>query len=582
MNWIKTAFSYLWTKAVAHKFITFIILLVVIGGGYYEYKNITGSVVTTQYVTSAAQKGTLVVSVSGSGQVSASNQTNVQAQVSGTVASIPVSNNQSVKAGQALIILDTTNDERAVRNAQSSLENAQLALQTLMAPASTSTLLQSQQSAVQAQQSLQTNQSNLASDYTSAYADISNTFIDLSGVMSGLNGVLYNTTLNKIQANADAYTNLISNINPNAQVYHDSAIAGYQAAYTAYNQALADYKNTTINSSTSTIESLLAETYSTLKIISIANSDTKNLLDLVNTTLQQQGNMRIPAQLNTDETSMQSYISTTNSHLQTILQIQNSIQSDKQAIAVGQISIQQTAAALAQLQSGPTQLQIQTQQLAVTQAQNSLSDAKENLNNDYVRAPFDGTITNITARVGQPASGTLAVLVGNIQLAQATLNEVDVVNIKVGQQATITFDALPDLTLTGKVSEVDTIGTVSQGVVSYNVQVALDVPNAQVKPGMSDTVSIITNVKQDVLLVPNSAISTKQNVSYVQVMQASGTPSDVEVTTGLSNDSETEILSGINEGDKVVTRTITSSSATTQTTQSGGGLGGIRIPGIGR
>ena len=581
MSWIKNLSGSLWSKAMAHKFIAFVILVVVVGGGYYEYKHLTAGTVTIQYVTQAAQKGTLVVSVSGSGQVSASNQTNIQAQVSGTVASIPVSNNQNVKAGQVLIVLDTTNDERAVRNAQSSLDNAQLALQTLMQPAETSTVLQSQQSVVQSQQSLETSQNNLASDYTAAYTDISNTFIDLSGVMSGLNGVLYNTTINKIQTNADAYTNLISNINSNAQTYHDNAIAGYQAAYTAYNQALSDYKNTSINSSTSTIESLLSETYSTLKIISIANSDTKNLLDLVNTTLQQQGNLKVPTQLNTDETSMQSYISTTNNHLQTILQIQNSIQSDKQSIAIGQISIQQTAAALAQLQSGPTQLQIQTQQLAVTQAQNALSDAKENLNNDYVRAPFGGIVTNITARVGQPASGTLAVLVSDAQLAQATLNEVDVVNVKVGQQATITFDALPDMTLTGKVSEVDTIGTVSQGVVSYNVQVALDVSNAQVRPGMSDTVAIITNVKQDTLLVPNAAITTKGNATYVQVLGADGTPAQVEVTTGLANDTQTEILSGIKEGDKIVTKTVTSSTTTVTTPSSSGGLRGIRIPGIG-
>ncbi len=581
MSWIKSTAGLVWSKAIAHKFIAFIIIVAVVGGGYYEYKHLTAGTVTTQYVTSAAEKGTLVVSVSGSGQVSASNQTNIQAQVSGIVSSVPVTDNQKVKAGQILVILDTTNDERAVRNAQSSLENAQLALQTLLQPPSTSTLLQSQQSVVQSQQSLQNGQNSLASDYTSAYADVSNVFIDLSGVMAGLNNVLYSTSINKIQANVDAYTNLIADINANATQYHDSAISGYQAAYAAYNQALADYKNSSINSSTSTIESLLSETYGTLKIVSTANSNVKNLLDLVNTTLQQQGNLKIPAQLNVDETSMQSYISTTNNHLQTILQIQNSIQSDKQAITIGQISVKQTAAALEQLQSGPTQLQIQTQKLSVTQAQNALSDAKENLNNDYVRAPFDGIITDITARVGQPASGTLAVLVSNAQLAQATLNEVDVVNVKVGQQATVTFDALPDMTLTGKVSEVDTIGTVVQGVVSYNVQVALDVSNDQVRPGMSDTLAIITNVKQDVLLVPNAAISTKSDASYVQVLGADGLPTQVEVTTGLANDTQTEILSGINEGDKVVTRTITS-TATTPTTQSSGGLGGIRIPGIGR
>ena len=96
---------------------------------------------------------------------------------------------------------------------------------------------------------------------------------------------------------------------------------------------------------------------------------------------------------------------------------------------------------------------------------------------------------------------------------------------------------------------------------------------------MSDGVSIIVNVRQDALMVPNVAVSTKQNVSTVQVLGADGTPSTVEVTTGLMNDTMTEITSGLTEGDAVVTRTVTG-AATTQSATTGG-LGGLRIPGLG-
>lgn len=560
-------------------FAFFVILIVV--AGYFGYRSLAGnSTVAPQYVTAKVQRGTLVVSVTGSGQIAASNQINVQPKVAGTVVKIPVANNQPVKAGDILIKLDTTDNERAVRNTETSLENAKLSLASLLEPPTTSTLLQAQQSVVQAQQSLLTNQNNLITDYANAYTDISNTFVDLPGVMTGLNGVLYNSVVNKPQTDIDAYVNLANSYNSNAYQYGQNAVAGYQMALTAYNQSLADFKNSTINSSTSTIEALLAETYSVLKTISIANSNVKNFLDLVNNTLQQV-QQKAPSQLSTDVANMLSYISTTNSHLSTILQIQNAIQSDKQSIVTATLSSGQTAAALDQLQSGPTELQVQTQNLAIAQAENALYDAQQNLADDQIRAPFDGIVTNITAKVGQTAgAGTaVAVLVSNAQLAQATFNEVDIVNVKVGQQATITFDALPNLTLTGKVSQVDTIGTVSQGVVSYNVQVSLDVPSQQVKPGMSDGVSIITSVKQDVLTVPNSAVTTKQGVSTVQVMQSNGVPNAVEVTTGLANDSITEIVSGLNEGDAVVTRTTTKSASTqTQTTS---GLGGIRIPGLG-
>ena len=563
-------------KLYQRKIALVVVIVALVVGGYFIYRSFVGGGTTaTQYVTAKAQKGTIVVSVSGSGQVAASNQINVQPQVSGVVAKVFVENNQSVKAGDLLVKLDTTDNERAVRNAKANLEIAELALQTLEQPPTTSTLLQAQGAVMQAQWSLENARNNLKTDYNSAFTDISNTFIDIPAVMTGLNNILYGTTVNKYQANIDAYVNLISNYYPNVYDYSESAASSYAVALSTYNQNLADFKNANIYSSTSTVESLLTETYNTLKGISAANSDIKNFLDIVSSVLQQNSQRTFPTQLNADENNLQSYIASVNSHFSTISQIQNALISDKQSIDTDTLSISQTAASLDQLESGPTQLEIKSKEMAVTQAQNSLNDAEQNLNYDYIRAPFDGVITNITAKVGQPAGSSIGTLVGNTQLAQATLNETDVVNVKVGQKATITFDALPDLTLTGKVSEVDTVGTVSQGVVSYNVQVALDVPNPDVKPGMSDTFDIITNTKQDVLIVPNSAVTTKQGVSYVSVLGSDGKPKQQEVTIGLSNDSMTEITSGLNEGDAVVTQTITSkSSASTATTNSRGLLGG--------
>jgi len=560
-------------------------LVVVVAGGFLGYRAITkNKTATTQYLTAQVRRGNIVVTVSGTGQVLASNQTNIEPQVSGTVVSVPVVNNESVSAGETLVELDPTNDERAARDAQTSLQNSQLALETLEAPAATSTILQDQEAVAKAGQTLATDQANLTADYTNAYADISTAFIDLSNLVNGLNNILYDKNINPTQGDVYAYDNLISNINQNASVYSEDAILSYQTALANYNQSLADYKNSNIDSSTSTVEILLNETNDTLKSVSIANTNLKSLLDLVNTTLEQ-NNDKVPPALTADETTLESYITTTNSELSTISDIQNSIEATKQSLGTDNLSISQTQAALAQLEDGPTALAIQTQELAVTQAQNALDDAKQNLANDTVRAPFAGVITNITAKIGQPVSPStiLGVLLSNKQLAQATLNEVDVVNVKVGQKALITLDALPNFTATGKVSEVDTLGTVSQGIVSYNVQVALDSPNPLIKPGMSDTINIVTNEKQNVLLVPNSAVTTRQNKSYVKTTNSSGNPTETPVVTGLSNDVMTEIVSGLSEGDTVVTQTIAatasgaapvSSPASGSSPKTPGGFGG--------
>ena len=103
--------------------------------------------------------------------------------------------------------------------------------------------------------------------------------------------------------------------------------------------------------------------------------------------------------------------------------------------------------------------------------------------------------------------------------AVITVAESDIASVKVGQKAVITFDALPDLTLTGKVKSVDYTGTNTSGVVSYEVVVTPDTPNENVSGGMTVSVNIITDVATDVLAVPSSAVKTSSDgSSYVQVL----------------------------------------------------------------
>ena len=166
---------------------------------------------------------------------------------------------------------------------------------------------------------------------------------------------------------------------------------------------------------------------------------------------------------------------------------------------------------------------------------------------------------------------------------------------------TLTFDAVPDLTMTGKVAQIDSIGTVSQGVVNYNVKISFDTNDIRIKPGMSVNTAIITNVRQDVLTVPNSAIKNQGGSTYVEMFSVplltplpgiQGSPSTVlpteqAIITGVSDTTSTEIISGLKENDEVISKTILPSTKTTTTTPSllgnpaGGNRGGgaIRIGG---
>jgi hypothetical protein len=123
----------------------------------------------------------------------------------------------------------------------------------------------------------------------------------------------------------------------------------------------------------------------------------------------------------------------------------------------------------------------------------------------------------------------------------------------------------------------------SSGVVTYKVTIGFDTLDSRLRPEMSVSASIITDVKQDVILVPNGAVKTESGKSYVEVLNDGQTPVQKSVAIGSSNSTETEITSGISTGDSVVTQAIETGSAQTTSTSSSSSSrsGNARIPGLG-
>lgn len=171
-----------------------------------------------------------------------------------------------------------------------------------------------------------------------------------------------------------------------------------------------------------------------------------------------------------------------------------------------------------------------------------------------------------------------SVKTGNSTTLTVNVAEVDSPKVKVGQKATITFDALSGKSFTGIVVEIDTTGTVSSGVTTYTALIELDSTNSDIFPNMNATANIITNVDDNVLLVPSAAVSTLGTNSTVRVLK-NGQITTVDVATGDSSDSQTVIKSGLSEGDVVVTSAIPTTSTTQSTTSPFSG--GLRLGGFG-
>ena len=172
-----------------------------------------------------------------------------------------------------------------------------------------------------------------------------------------------------------------------------------------------------------------------------------------------------------------------------------------------------------------------------------------------------------------------SIITGNATTVAVSVAEVDAPQIKVGQAATITFDALPNKTFTGKVMGMNTTGAVTSGVTTYPTVIQLDdTSDASVLPNMSATANIITKVDDNVLLVPSAAVQTVGTTSTVRVLK-NGQVSSVQVQVGDTSSSQTVITSGLSEGDTVIT-SVTSTSTTTSGSASPFS-GGLRLGGFG-
>lgn len=563
-----------------HKISFGVVAVFLIIGGYYGFQTLTAVPAQASYVLASVQKGTLISSVSGSGQISVSNQVDVKPKASGDILSIGVKEGQEVKAGAFLARIDSSDAQKAVRDAQSSLQVAQISLQKIKQPVDSLSLLQAQNALISAQEVKKNSHDDLAKAYEDGFNSVANAFLDLPGVVSGLHSMLYGNDLNISQDNIDYYADAVRKYDSQVDQYMSDADSAFQKASDAYDKNFADYKSTDRSSDVNIIESLISETYQTAKNVSEAVKSANNFIQFYEDKLNER--LLKPKPLaDTQLASLNAYTSKTNTHLSSLLAIQNTIAAAKQTIINSDRTIAEKTESLAKVQAGTDQLDIQLQELSVKQKANALSDAQANLGDYTVRAPFDGVIAKLNVQKGDSASASAAILtlITKQKIAEISFNEVDAAKIKVGQKATLTFDAVDGLSVTGEAAEIDSLGTVAQGVVTYNVKIVFDTQDERIKPGMSVTASIITNIKQDVLMIPNSAIKSSGNENYVEMPNEavstnvasaiSGialkiSPKQQTIQIGLVNDSFTEVVSGLSEGDKVISLTISAQITTSQ------------------
>jgi HlyD family secretion protein len=213
------------------------------------------------------------------------------------------------------------------------------------------------------------------------------------------------------------------------------------------------------------------------------------------------------------------------------------------------------------LRNGPDPDDIAAAEARITALEATLAQVQ-------LKAPFRGSITNVQTNPGDQATpGSPAFRIDDLSrlLVDVQITEVDINRIKVGQPASMSFDAILDQQFSGKVIEVAQVGNVQQGVVNFNVTIELDDTGGQVRPGMTSAVTIITDLVENALIVPNRAVRLRDGERVVFLL-IDGQPVMRPITLGRSADTVSEVVSGeIKEGDVLVL------NPPTQSFQPGGG-----------
>lgn len=476
----------------------------------------TGSTTAPRLVT--VSSGDVRASVTGTGSLTPISQLNLNFRTSGQITELDVKVGDPVHTGQVLARVDSTNQQASLASAQAGLLSAQAALQTTLNPLTSAQVLQLQHT--------------------------------LQGARTG-----YNDTVNSVNVtnSADAQT-----------VQSDQA---------AVNSAQAGYDANGCGSPSPPAACTGPSGYSA----QLSSAQAKLAADQQKQTA--------------DQVSGQARVN----------QAQQQIVTAQDNLTV-QTQVKPNTVAQAQAQVASAQAQVLSAQMTLDQT--------------TLTAPTDGTVTAVTGNVGETAGGggsstsqapgSSAPLTGGasstgtstgsgstgsssssatVVLASSggfeaivPFPESDAAKLTANQDVNLTFDAIPNLNVGGKLLAVAPNATVVSNVVNYYATIVVNSTEPRLKSGMTSNASVTVQSALGVLNLPNTAVQTSGGSSTVNLVR-NGQQTSVPVTIGLVGDSTTEIRAGLSEGDQVAlpqARTSASPAA-----GAGGGGGGPRGGGLG-
>jgi RND family efflux transporter MFP subunit len=513
-----------------------VLILLLAAGGFWFYRSraaSTASTATSGNFTQVVdvQRGNLSAAITVVGELDAAQRADLTFErMTDTtkLVSLDVKPGNTVKVGQVLATIDPASYQQALDQANSDLQTAEQTLADLKTPATALAIATADETIAQANHGLQQAKQDLINLQTP----------DLSTLEAAVQNAQDNLPLAKLQqtlAQHDAMAKSERDLQY-AAGWHQRRIVQLQDLVRAHKANLEQTQQITTEQET------LGEIQSDLA--------------------------RIQAQR---QLSLQSAAASITNAQATLVEAQKALADgkaggDKLALAQAQLAVKDAEYTLAaakdaraKLDEGTDAVTLASAQADVDKKRLAVFDAQAALAGTKLTAPFDGTVLQTNAAVGDVVAANTPILtVANLSDLQvlASVDETTIRQVSAGQLAQITFDAVPGQTLQGQVGEVPLQGTLQGGVMVYEVPISL--VGAEKLPllvGMTANVKIAVGQAENALLVPAMALQKANGMYQVLVPNTTdpaGQPEAVPVEVGLSDGSYTQIVRGLNDGDKIV------------------------------
>jgi len=508
----------------SHKVMITIVVLILLAIGWYFYKNNSENI---KYQTVSVTKGSLSEIVSVTGSVKPLSDVNLSFELSGRLANINVSVGDKVRIGQALLSFENSDLLANINQANANLKHAQAQLDELKKG---------------------TRQEQLTLQYTKVNQATS----DLAQARASLI-----STLNDSYTKADdSVRNKIDMMFTNPRTIIAKLI--FQTDF----QLKSDIEQERVMVETGLVawNDLLKNLDESSDFNTYSQAAKKNL-DLIKKLLENLGlavnNLSINSGLS--QTTIDTWklnVSTARINVSTAI---NSLLAGVNQYNTSVSALRLSQDELALELAGATTEQLNAQEALVSQAKAQVDSSEAQFAKSIIKSPIDGVITNIDPKLGETVSAgkdVVSIISYGDYEVEAFIPEADIAKVKIGNTASTTLDAYgSNVNFETTVIKIDPAATVIDGVPTYKVTLKFTNQDERVKSGMTANLDILTNQKNDILILPARVITTQTDGKYVSYTNPAD-PTELlskKIITGLrGSDGNIEVVSGLNEGDKVV------------------------------